>query len=125
MLNEWDKTRKNLKEASGKRIAALEFKGDTLFFTFEDGSRLNLYDGGQDCCEYRHAECDSDLSAFIGAIFYGVGDLREEERNDGVCHDVEFVDIKTDRGVFTLVNHNEHNGYYGGFSITARNPDDA
>jgi hypothetical protein len=32
-------------------------------------------------------------------------------------HEVQFFEIQTDRGVFTLSSHNEHNGYYGGFFL--------
>ena len=35
-------------------------------------------------------------------------------------HEIQFLDIKTDKGIFQIANHNEHNGYYGGFWIAAR-----
>jgi hypothetical protein len=28
-----------------------------------------------------------------------------------------FLEIHTDRGSFTMANHNVHNGYYGGFAV--------
>ena len=34
-------------------------------------------------------------------------------------HDVQFLEIATDRGVFTMSRHNEHDGYYRGFDICA------
>ena len=37
----------------------------------------------------------------------------------GEKHEVQFLEIKTDRGVLTMANHNEHNGWYGGFWIVA------
>ena len=33
------------------------------------------------------------------------------------AHDECFVEIGTDKGHITLVNHNEHNGYYSGFDL--------
>jgi hypothetical protein len=41
-------------------------------------------------------------------------------------HETVFVEVGTDAGFITVVNHNEHNGYYGGFglTITERSPDD-
>ena len=32
-------------------------------------------------------------------------------------HEIKFLEVKTNRGVFTMVSHNEHTGYYGGFLI--------
>jgi hypothetical protein len=34
-----------------------------------------------------------------------------------IVHEVAFLEVTTDRGVFQMKNHNEHNGYYGGFLI--------
>lgn len=31
----------------------------------------------------------------------------------------QFLMIRTSLGVFTVVNYNEHNGYYGGFALRA------
>jgi hypothetical protein len=36
----------------------------------------------------------------------------------GEDHDIAFLLVQTSDGVFTMVNHNEHNGYYGGFLVT-------
>ena len=35
-------------------------------------------------------------------------------------HEIQFLDVKTDKGIFQMANNNEHNGYYGGFLIEAR-----
>jgi len=40
------------------------------------------------------------------------------ESGDGDDHDIEFLEITTSKGAFVLTNHNEHNGYYGGFSVS-------
>ena len=42
-----------------------------------------------------------------------VSDVEEEYET----HEVQFLEIKTSKGIFTMSTHNEHNGYYGGFAI--------
>ena len=48
--------------------------------------------------------------------------LASSEHNED-CHEVQFLEVKTSKGSFTMSSHNEHNGYYGGFSIEVR-PED-
>lgn len=107
--------------AKGKTIAVVSMN-DGLKLEFTDGSSLYLWDDGQSCCEHRYMTSD-DLGTFpyySGAEFLGP-ELRDapsiEEEFD--AHDCMFLDIKTSKGVFTCVTHNEHNGYYGGFSLRA------
>lgn len=111
--------------AIGKIItkASLDDEGEALTLEFKDGSAIQLKDDGQSCCESRYMRTDDDLSAFVGAKLTGgeiraAGESEEPESGDN-CHDIEFLVIKTDRGDFTMTNHNEHNGYYGGFAIRA------
>lgn len=108
--------------AIGKTIVALSVDSHALNLRFADGSGLTITDEGQSCCEYRHMSTDDDLGAFIGATFQGA-DLRDAPTADGEygdCHEQQFLLLNTDRGVATIVNHNEHNGYYGGFWLKAR-----
>jgi hypothetical protein len=35
-------------------------------------------------------------------------------------HETQFLIVDTTKGSFTIVNHNEHNGYYGGFGLVAQ-----
>ena len=35
-------------------------------------------------------------------------------------HEVQFLALVTSKGEVVFSSHNEHNGYYGGFSIAAR-----
>jgi hypothetical protein len=112
--------------AIGKKIAALSLdKGqkrddeDTvcLSFTMDDGSRFKLMDDGQSCCERRWMSTDDDLAYYIGATLLGA-EVREGNGTGGKdVHDTEFLIVHTDLGDFTMTSHNEHNGYYGGFSI--------
>lgn len=106
----------------GKTNAALSLVDNSLCFEFTDGTKIKLYDGGQSCCENRYMCTDDDLAYHVGATLTG-GETREApsvKDEGGEDHDVEFLAIKTDRGEFVMSNHNEHNGYYGGFSIVAK-----
>ncbi len=107
----------------GKTISALSLgEDDALHFTFDDGSKLKLYDDGQSCCESRYMRTDDDLSRYIGAKLVSA-EVREAPSindSDGDVHDVEFLDVTTSAGVFQMASHNEHNGYYGGFAIRAK-----
>lgn len=106
----------------GKTITGLELKSEeTLVFTFEDGTRMGLEDQGQSCCEHRYMRTDDKLADFIGAKLLG-GEIKPgpDVGGSGEEHNIEFLDITTDRGVFQMVNHNEHNGYYGGFAVRAK-----
>jgi hypothetical protein len=63
---------------------------------------------------------DYNLSDYVGAKLLGAEVMdappisaQYEE------HEVQFLHVKTSKGTFTMSSHNEHNGYYGGFSIRA------
>ena len=108
----------------GKIITDLKLEDDKLMFTLIDGSKMNLYDGGQNCCEWRHMHTDDDLSYYIGSTLMGAeiseGPTEEWDEDDD-CKESEFLKVKTSKGVFTMVNYNVHNGYYGGFWIISEN----
>ena len=95
---------------------------DELRIAFTDGTGVALYDNGQSCCESRYMHTDDDLKSYVGAVLLD-GEIREAPSvSENPCdyHDVEFLDIKTSVGVLTVSNHNEHNGYYGGFAVRAK-----
>ena len=105
-----------------KVITDLRIDSDDLKFTFEDGTVLRLYDGGQSCCEHRYIKCDDKLSDYVGQKLVNV-EIKKYDNigDDGYSeHEVQFVEIQTDKDFLTIVNHNEHTGYYGGFSLQAR-----
>jgi len=106
--------------AIGKEIASLTLgEDDALHFVFSDGFKLKVSDEGQSCCESRYMRTDDDLQSFIGATVLGM-EIKEApsiEGEYGDSHDIQFFEVQTDRGVFTMASHNEHNGYYGGFCI--------
>ena len=124
--NELDfRTVKTINESLNKVIAeaALEEEQDIfngLLIRFTDRTGICLYDYPT-CCENRYMTTDDDLNELKGAKFLGV-ELKEVEMTDDQDqeHEIAFLDIKTDKGVFQIVSHNEHNGYYGGMSLFAR-----
>lgn len=122
------KTEDIILENIGKKITELSFNQDTgLHFVFEDGAKIRIADFDRQCCEYRYMTTDDKLSDFIGSTLMSV-EVREilqfigkepESRKSGDVHDVSFLVVTTSLGAFTCETHNEHNGYYGGFSIQA------
>jgi hypothetical protein len=107
----------------GKTISgiSLDEDGGFITMTFSDGATLRVADDGQSCCESRYMRTDDDLPHFIGAKLTGL-EIKEapDEPDEYGDHEVQFLEVQTDRGVFTMASHNEHNGYYGGFYITLR-----
>lgn len=105
----------------GKVIASVGVDSDKLVFEFVDKTKLTLKDEGQSCCEHRYMVCDDDLKPFIGATLTDLelADAPDVEDEYGETHEVQFLKVHTSKGSFTVSNHNEHNGYYGGFSIEA------
>lgn len=119
-LSDWSGDREALRSAIGKAIRSVALVNDKLSFVFTDNSRLHLWDAGQSCCESRYMVCDDDLSTFVGAVLLGVDtkDAPSVEDKYGE-HEVQFLEVQTSAGPITVATHNEHNGYYGGFSIRA------
>ena len=107
-------------KAVGKEIKTLVLDEDhnQLKFEFTDGSKISMWDDGQSCCENRYMRTDDSLSDYVGGILEDA-ELRDapDGEDNGETHEVQFLVIKTSQGQFTLSNHNEHNGYYGGFAI--------
>lgn len=124
-LGEGDLTAQSITNASGKTISNLHIADrngiDTLVVNFTDGTTLYMFDNGQCCCEVRYMHTGDNLEDFIGAKFVNAWvsdgpDLPVEHET----HEQQFLIVTTSIGVFTVVNYNEHNGYYGGFALVAR-----
>ena len=111
------------KRANGKIITqiTLEDEEKNLVLTFSDGSTLTFFDDGQSCYESRYMKVDDDLSTFIGASFV-CAEIKDAPnmRTEYGEHEVQFLEIITSRGVLNISAHNEHNGYYGGFSLRCK-----
>ena len=115
----------------GQEIASVELddsgdtrvgdSGERLTLTFVNGKVLDLYDSGQSCCEYRYLRTDDDLTYHVGATLVGVEECAaaEYQSNRYDVHEIAFLVVTTSKGAITVAAHNEHNGYYGGFALTA------
>lgn len=106
-------------EYYGQRIDEAEMKEERLRLKLSGGKIIEIWDDAQSCCESRYITTDDDLATIIGGILVRI------EAKDGPNipdeygeHEQVFVEVGTDKGFITLVNHNEHNGYYGGFGLT-------
>lgn len=106
----------------GQKIDAASFSDKRLRLRFGEKS-VTLRDDGQSCCEARWMSTDDDVSQMVGETLRDAeiadGPSRKEDPNDYGEHDTAFLRVVTDRQTYTFVTHNEHNGYYGGFSIVA------
>jgi len=103
----------------GKIISKLLFDGDsTLHFVFDDETKIKIFDDRQSCCETRYMTTDDDLDYFVGTELTGI-EIKEapNEPDERGEHEVQFLEVLTNKGSFKMANHNEHNGYYGGFEI--------
>lgn len=93
-----------------------------LLITFEDNTRLSLYDCARSCCEHRYMSTDDDLSYYIGSTFTEVKMLYadDDEGKYGDVTETMFLHIVTNKGTFVINTYNSHNGYYGGIVLAAR-----
>ena len=110
-----------LAKAADKTIGAVVLEDNALVFTMADGYRFKLYDGGQSCCESRWMHTDDDLPYFSGSTLLNIevkGGPTEKEGWGG-AKESQFLVVTTSKGSFTMVNYNNHNGYYGGFYLKA------
>jgi hypothetical protein len=104
-------------QAIDKQISSLKIEDNELYFEFIDGFKFKIYDDGQSCCEERFMRTDDDLDYYIGSKLMG-GELKNTSTDEyGEVHEIQFLEIITDKGSFTVSNHNIHNGYYGGFAL--------
>lgn len=103
----------------GKRIDKVRADRTAVYLDMEHGT-LRLADEEQQCCEERYVTCDDTGPA-------GGARLLRVEVAGGACgpsdcyeeHDIQFLRVITDKGVFVAETHNIHNGYYGGFEMCA------
>lgn len=103
----------------GRKITSAAIEDDRLRLSLEDGTKISIWDDGQSCCESRYMRTDDDIQSLVGHTLQRI-EARGGPRDDGEfdVHETAFVEIGTEAGFITIVNHNEHNGYYGGFGLT-------
>lgn len=105
----------------GQRLveATLDKANEALCLRVRGGT-LRIVDDGQSCCESRYITCDDDLASFAGAEVQSIEVAAGPDIDTGYgVHEQQFLRVITDRGVITCCTHNEHNGYYGGFALSA------
>jgi len=105
----------------GRKIKGAEFGDDKLKITFDDGVQISIFDGGQSCCENRYMNTSDDVKWLVGKTLTGLT-LKDapDENGDYDVHEVQFLEVMTDHGCIIFANHNEHNGYYGGFGMNIK-----
>jgi len=104
----------------GQAVIDCKLDDNKLYLRLDSGVKIAIWDDGQSCCENRYMTTDDDIRSLIGGKLMRIESKEgpETEGDYGECHEQVFVEIATDKGFITLVNHNEHNGYYGGFGLT-------
>lgn len=112
-------------EYYGRTICGAEIIDNRLRLTLDGGKEIEIWDDGQSCCESRYMTCDDDLKSLLGhkitRIETKAGPNTDAEYD---VHEQVFVEVGTDKNFITIANHNEHNGYYGGFGLTITERDE-
>jgi hypothetical protein len=104
----------------GRRILSAALNTEALLLRLDDGVEVKIFDNARYCCEYRHMTCDDGLEHIVGSVLTAIevkDGPHEEDPEEYVTHDICFVEVRTEAGFITIANHNEHNGYYGGFEL--------
>lgn len=114
------------KDLIGRKITGIGGNEDCVWINFDGYDdrhnrkeiTLKIWDGGQSCCEHRYMNVQDDLDYYVGSTYLGwdLGDCDNVDHEYDV-HEIQFLNIKTSLGDISISNHNEHNGYYGGFYI--------
>lgn len=102
----------------GREIVGAAIVNDRLAIDFADGSKIDVWDNGQSCCEHRYMTTDDDVATLVGGRLLHIASKDGPDMDGSEEHETCFVEIATDKGFITVTNHNEHNGYYGGFGLT-------
>lgn len=120
MLSSNEETINSIKSSIGKEIQDISIVENELKIDLPDFT-LIIWDNGQSCCEHRYMKTDDDLNSFIGEEIIGF-ELKNSNKtgDEDYPHEIQFIEIKTNKSVISFSNHNEHNGFYGGFSISAK-----
>lgn len=113
---------KSASDYYGRKIVDAKIDDNRLLLRFDDDVTIALFDNGQSCCESRYMSTDDEVSSLVGNILKHIEAKAgpSETGKDGNEHDTCFVEVATNQGFITLVNHNEHNGYYGGFGLSIK-----
>lgn len=114
----------NIKSADkyyGRKIVHASFSEDEVKLIFEDGVRIEIFDDGQQCCENRYMRTDDDVQCLIGKSLVSMTVKNVEATDcDRGTHEIAFLEIQAGHETFVISTHNEHNGYYSGFSLSIK-----
>jgi hypothetical protein len=104
----------------GQTITSIRLVENEILLSLPNEKKVKITDEGQSCCEHRYITTDDDLPYYDGAVLHEVelGEYKSEDSEYDDSHDIQFLELRTSKGVVTFATHNEHNGYYGGFAIT-------
>lgn len=118
-IKNWDDTKIDLSPWLNQQILSASMTEENIELKLSDGKTIRIFDGGQSCCESRYMRTDDDIQSLVGhqLLRLEVKDGPDLEGGNE-CHEQQFLEIGTEIGSVTIANHNEHNGYYGGFSLT-------
>ncbi len=109
-------------EYVGKEINDAFIRDNKLHVHFTSGHKICIYDDGQSCCEARYMTCDDTISDLIDGTLISIqvqdGPSLKKDEPYSEDHDQQFLVVQSTKGTITIANHNEHNGYYGGFGMT-------
>ena len=123
MLGGNEETVNALKGAIGKKITKAELDGDYIKIWFGKDKGIQIWDGGQSCCEHRYITTDDNPADLVGKKLTNIeiADAPDaEDSNDDSPHEVQFLRIHAEDETVVFETHNEHNGYYGGFWIQVK-----
>lgn len=116
----WSDDEIDLTEFKQYPISSVEMTEEHVRLAFGHLLAIELFDDGQCCCEHRYMRTDDDIQSLVGATLIAITVKDGPEINDGDVHEQQFLEIQTTKGLVTIANHNEHNGYYGGFSLVLK-----
>jgi hypothetical protein len=108
----------DLKDSVNKVIKDIQIGDSSFVITFEDDTNIEFFDDNQSCCEKRYMNTDDTLIDMVGGKLIAAAVVSGGEFDkDGDTQECAFLIITTTKGMFTIANYNEHNGYYGGINI--------
>ena len=112
----------------GKRVLSVWLNEQRSTLHIETVDKWHEYHADGDCCSWSWWYRVKGLAALVGHTVHaeadgGCDDVDPKEENKcGKAHEIVFLEVCTENAIVTFSNHNEHNGYYGGF-LTPRQHD--
>ena len=110
---------KSASDYYGRKIVSAALYDNALTLGLDNGKKIKIWDNGQSCCESRYMRTDDQVESLVGHTLTRI-EAKEapNEPYEYGEHEVVFVEVGTDQNFVTIANHNEHNGYYGGFGLS-------